>query len=1404
MSDFRWRHLFVSRDDELAWLQAAWREAKKGRPQFRVLLGESGVGKTRLVQEFYRWLSREEDPAATAHSEGYWPDAFTSETGSLDVNPDFPTDRAGPIPQIPWLWWGLRWPMPERRNEVASGCALIDFRANLEPHIRPILAARRLLELRKDAGWKIASVLSQAIPILGWLTTARDLMSLMTRDRREERRLIQAMADSAAEQANAQLGELETQVLETFRVILDPKNTNAPTVPVIVVLDDAQWADSVTLRFVLQLLQAARQCNWSLLVIATHWEAEWKANVRDGPVSTENPTRLTEITQLIGVDKTWSGARVVPPIADLGGLVSAALPGLFPDQKSLILAKAGGNPRLLEEIFHHFLAHPQLFEGGDASKALTKKAEQDLRGRSFDYHELVDKRFCRLEEHVRRALGWSSAQGMRFPTSITEAIARRVAPKFDHAQVRPALEAAEDPHSLVQLFRDHGRFNLGEFRQAAFQHVARENLAFDDRESVAVDSALREVLATWLRGGSDDTFEDLEPAERRDALAMALRTFSPDQPETRGPWAIAMAQLASLNASEYLWKQALRLAQDLADEAPAGWSLEELPGPWQFDTISVLIRMRDLQRAHRLATSNAVQALSRSWPLASESELRNCCLALTLLGDVELALGRHESALAAYQRGLEINERLIDEHGETPQALRDKSVSLDKVGSVQFAVGDRGSALAAYQRSLEINERLLGDYGESPEALRDVWVSLVRIGELEHVLGVHRSALASYRRGLAISERLLAEYGETPEALADVSMSLNGIGDEELALGERGTALAAYRRGLEITERLLAEYGETPDALRDVLLSLSKVGDVELELGERASALAVYRRGLELCERLIAEYGETPQALRDVLASLERVGIVELKLGNRESALAAHRRGLEISERLLAEYSETPGALHDLATSLARIGDMELEFGERGKAFAAYRRGLETSDRLLTKYGETPQALRDVWVSLDGNGNVERALGKHESALATYGRALEVSERLIAAYGETPQALSDVCASLDNVADVEHALGKHESALATYRRALKISERLIAVYGETPQALHDVSVSLSNVGEVELALGRRESALAAHRRSLEISERLIAVYGETCQALRNVSVSLNRLGDVEHQLGRRESALAAYRRSLEISERVIAVYGETPQALRDVWASVDRIGGVEREMGESGSALAAHRRGLGISERLIAEYGETPGALHDLSMSLARIGEVGLQIGEPGRALAAFHRSLATSERIVAEYGETPEALRDVWVSLVGIGDVELALEERASALVAYRRSLEIMERLIAAFGESPKALRDVSVSLDGIGDVELALGESESALAAYDRSLKIRAQLVADCGKTPQSLRDLIVSEMRLARVSENSEAIDRLRRSCAIADEIEALGWAVPQHDQDRAWIDAELRLLEEDVEE
>ncbi len=51
----------------------------------------TGIGKTRLAQEVYRWLTRERDPHTNAYPEGYWPDCFHDAATKDRVNPPLTT-----------------------------------------------------------------------------------------------------------------------------------------------------------------------------------------------------------------------------------------------------------------------------------------------------------------------------------------------------------------------------------------------------------------------------------------------------------------------------------------------------------------------------------------------------------------------------------------------------------------------------------------------------------------------------------------------------------------------------------------------------------------------------------------------------------------------------------------------------------------------------------------------------------------------------------------------------------------------------------------------------------------------------------------------------------------------------------------------------------------------------------------------------------------------------------------------------------------------------------------------------------------------------------------------------------------------------------------------------------------
>ena len=75
------------------------------------------------------------------------------------------------------------------------------------------------------------------------------------------------------------------------------------------------------------------------------------------------------------------------------------------------------------------------------------------------------------------------------------------------------------------------------------------------------------------------------------------------------------------------------------------------------------------------------------------------------LGDVRVAQGDLGGALAAFEAGLAIAERLAAADPANAEWQRDLSVSWDRLGDVRVAQGDLGGALAAFEAGKAIRER---------------------------------------------------------------------------------------------------------------------------------------------------------------------------------------------------------------------------------------------------------------------------------------------------------------------------------------------------------------------------------------------------------------------------------------------------------------------------------------------------------------------------------------------------------------------------------------------------------------------------------------------------------------------------------------------------------------------------
>lgn len=574
-----WSGHFVGRDEELARLRAAWQSARAGNAELVVLLAESGMGKTRLVQEFYSWMSQHED---APDPDGYWPDWLERDRNSLSINPAFsPTD---PAPALPWLWWGVRFNNPGLRNraEVAQ-CGLVASLPLLAPHFLPLQRAKEVRSESKALGLgtlgalvgllglaSLGPVAGGVVAGLSALGALKDKVDLL----RSARKLYDLRRDAsgavATRAAEDQADALE-RVHAYFGALLDQGPEGRGGVPVVLVIDDAQWIDPDTLGFLDRLFEDARRQGWPLLVVCTHWEREWRT-AWDSPTDEGSLAAWTRRRRDL-LPEAWAPTPVGKvSSAALDVVLRAALPGLNAVQRERVLDRVDGNPGFLFDLITVLTTSKRrFFVGSDPSNPLKPGAESHLATlTALDHYQLNVQRFADLDADLRALLAWASYQGTRFVDDLTLEAALRL------EDVESGnLATARTPYGLIERVSHLSH----EFRQRTIHEIALAELKEIEEEFDAFREALVDVLAQWFASGR---LLELETVEREQLLLLLAHELEvPSSPRASGHASLLGPVLAALvdhYTADGQGRQAAGAAARLLSAMPAeGWLLSSVP-----------------------------------------------------------------------------------------------------------------------------------------------------------------------------------------------------------------------------------------------------------------------------------------------------------------------------------------------------------------------------------------------------------------------------------------------------------------------------------------------------------------------------------------------------------------------------------------------------------------------------------------------------------------------------------------------------------------------------------------------------------------------------------------------------------------------------------------------------------
>lgn len=309
------------------------------------------------------------------------------------------------------------------------------------------------------------------------------------------------------------------------------------------------------------------------------------------------------------------------------------------------------------------------------------------------------------------------------------------------------------------------------------------------------------------------------------------------------------------------------------------------------------------------------------------------------IGDLALAEGRHDQALAHFERALAL---------VPADDLATRAVCHDRVGRALRTMGEDARALTHHQRSLEFFERELGPHHPNVAiAVHAVALALRGAGRLREAVAHHERALEIQRRS-AGPEHL--DVAGMENALA---ITLASLGDAERADALLRRAVEAYRRRFGDEHLIIA------NLRTNLAYTLNVMGRPD-ECARQADLVVAIQQKL-----VGAEHPDTASAWL-LRAECEVKNAPARALPLVERALAVKRHATERSEA---------------APALAVKGQLL----ERLQRHAAARTALEEA---LARWSGPPISTLAWMTAL---GRVQRAQGDSAQARATLQRAVALA-----------------------------------------------------------------------------------------------------------------------------------------------------------------------------------------------------------------------------------------------------------------------------------------------------------------------------------------------------------------------------------------------------------------------------
>jgi class 3 adenylate cyclase/tetratricopeptide (TPR) repeat protein len=687
--------------------------------------------------------------------------------------------------------------------------------------------------------------------------------------------------------------------------------------PLVLVLEDAHWLDSLSWDLALQVARALTVARVPLLLVVVMRPLE-------GGLTPIEPGTLADMdqTERLLLDSMPPEETLELAAAKLG----VTRGGLPEPVAELVRTRSGGNPFFAEELVYALRDNALIsIETAAGQTRCVVSGDLDRAAQSLPdtIQGIVLARIDRLPPEEQLTLKVAAVIGRTFGYTtlhdtlgehmeITHRLLQVYLEDLAHLDLTP-LEAPEPELTYI-------------FKHIITQEVAYETLLFAQRRQ------LHRAVAQWY----ERTFGDAVKELPQDGLESPLAPYFPllvyhwHQAEDRarerhyaglaGQW--AAAQFANVEAAGY-FSRSLELTPE-SDRAA------------RYDLLLAREAVNDL-RGEREAQARDLEALAA---LAAELDDDH------RQAEVALRQASYYEATSDYETALEVVRQAIEGAARTPESADDAQAYI-AWGKVLIRQGDFEAAREPLERALDMARSTRNRHAEAQ--------SLHQLGIVYYCLSDYPTAEVHYRQALRTYRA-----GGHRQKEGDI---LSNLGLAHYEIGDYPTARNHYQQALSIYRTIGDRRGET--------MALNNLGTVFCDLGDYTAARDYHQQALDIRLAIGEHWGEAN--------SLVNLGLVHYGLGEHETARRQCEQALAI-QREIGDRRGQGYSLTYLGHALIGLGDLGAATTAYEEAVSVRRElgqySLLTDDwaglaHIALAQGRTQQALEyveDILAWIDANG----------------------------------------------------------------------------------------------------------------------------------------------------------------------------------------------------------------------------------------------------------------------------------------------------------------------------------------------------------------------------------------------------------------------------------------------------